>query len=1119
MNTQPACCPQCGAQLPGDAPHGLCPRCLLALNLAAETADGPPVPSAPMPPIEELAPHFPQLEILECLGRGGMGVVYKARQKSLNRLVALKLLAPERTDDAAFVTRFEREAHALAALSHPNIVTVYDFGQAGGFCFLLMEFVDGVNLRQAMHASRFSPEQALAMVPPICEALQYAHEHGIVHRDIKPENLLLDREGRIKIADFGIAKIVAGRGAGDPLATPPATDGTPGSLSLAAGTPQYMAPEQASDPAHVDHRADIYSLGVVLYEMLTGELPKADLVPPSKRVQVDVRLDEIVLRALERTPELRFQTAADLRTQVETVVHAPAPGIHATAVRAAESWLAIMDRGDYARTWSAAAPRFHAAVTESAWVAKCEKVRQPLGRLVSRKLRPFASPEPSSADRLEVKYDSRFDGLGAAVETVTLRREAPEGWKVTAYLIRPAGYDEKAALPTSAPLKTARGYFTTPEFLATPAGGFWKHQATGELSLYHDRLLFVSGTGRTTIPLRSLRQLAAARGPRWTSPAGHEYLSLVFDDNGLQRQLLFLAGTGLFRLASDTASVAQEWIGAIQDVVAASGLAPVPMAAGGTLVVSASPWMAAIVLTPLAVLALLLAVGPVLRQWTHLSVVELALLVLSVFAVGWIIAGGRRRHSLAPGPDAPVPVPTSAAVPPPEAFMYGLRSPAAARCARLAWLGFLGFLGSIPGWERMWGFAGFFGFVGLATIVEIVHRWRTGTLPSHGRTWWHKAIVSILLAVVISLPVHLFLLQVYVLPNDSASPELPKGSRVLVWKQARSFSAGDMIVYQQDDKAWAGRVVRVGDSELVVQRNKSGEFTVPRAHVIGKVIMQTRGAASGPEAHDAKAEAAPPPLVPRRVEKWQNDVPFEADPQLRYVAWVPEDGSDSLQLWTSDGAPQAGRGDIPPEVWAFWMEHSSKYVRESLPGVHRLIAFFSAPAIDQESDVRLSLFTPEGTEIGVKTWFHIAGDDGWTMIACRLPGAQVAKPVIVRLRLTAGTWQIPETFPVDFRGGQACGNIVVGGTGEDTEHRAFITVQTDEKKLPVPQWSMLAKLSDGTVVHSSHSDSFVLDGQSTSTVRFPHPLSDLSGFMLRFRDARDTEFKQVRLPPLPAAPH
>ena len=276
--------------------------------------------STAVPTPDELAPLFPQLEIMECLGRGGMGVVYKARQKALDRFVALKLLAPERVSDPAFSSRFEKEALALAKLSHPNIVTVHDFGSVGDGeahrFYLIMEFVDGVNLRQAMTAGRFTPEQGLAIVPPVCEALQYAHEQGIVHRDIKPENLLLDREGRVKIADFGIAKMV-GEVAG--LQTVSASQGT---HSFVGGTPRYMAPEQASDPTHVDHRADIYSLGAVLYELLTGEAPNGALEPPSHRAKMDVRLDEVVLRALASTPELRFQTAGEFRTQLETVVSA-----------------------------------------------------------------------------------------------------------------------------------------------------------------------------------------------------------------------------------------------------------------------------------------------------------------------------------------------------------------------------------------------------------------------------------------------------------------------------------------------------------------------------------------------------------------------------------------------------------------------------------------------------------------------------------------------------------------------------------------------------------------------------------------------------------------------------
>jgi len=315
-------CPRCGAALPSDATAGLCPRCLMAEAMAPTQVGAEPVAARPTLAPAELAPFFPQLEILECLGRGGMGVVYKARQKSLNRIVALKLLAPERVRDAQFAERFTREAQALAALSHPNIVTIYDFGQAGGFYFLLMEFVDGLNLRQLLRMRKFTPEEALAIVPPLCDALQRAHDRGIVHRDIKPENLLLDKDGRVKVADFGIAKImgaVDGGGKGVGASVPQNTTQT------AVGTPNYSAPEQKTDPQRVDSRADIYSLGVVFYEMLTGELPGKRIEPPSRKVQIDVRLDEVVLRALQQKPELRFQQVSEIKTMVETIVQSPEP--------------------------------------------------------------------------------------------------------------------------------------------------------------------------------------------------------------------------------------------------------------------------------------------------------------------------------------------------------------------------------------------------------------------------------------------------------------------------------------------------------------------------------------------------------------------------------------------------------------------------------------------------------------------------------------------------------------------------------------------------------------------------------------------------------------------------
>ena len=304
-------CPKCGLPIPDEAPQGLCPkRVLLQASIPTEGGKGQPAPSR-----DEVAAAFPQLEILELIGQGGMGFVFKARQPKLERLVALKILPQALAADAAFAERFSREGRLLARLSHPNIVAIYDFGQAGGYFYLLMEYVDGVNLRQAMRAGRFTPAQALVVVPKICEALQFAHNEGILHRDIKPENILVDVRGRVKIADFGIAKLV---GDTQPEA---ALTGT----SARLGTPHYMAPEQLEKPGTVDHRADIYSLGMVFYEMLTGELPLGRFQPPSHKVEMDVRLDEVVLHALEKEPSRRFQHASQVRTAVETIARGEPP--------------------------------------------------------------------------------------------------------------------------------------------------------------------------------------------------------------------------------------------------------------------------------------------------------------------------------------------------------------------------------------------------------------------------------------------------------------------------------------------------------------------------------------------------------------------------------------------------------------------------------------------------------------------------------------------------------------------------------------------------------------------------------------------------------------------------
>ncbi len=318
MNTDPKLCSSCGTVLDSSAPGGLCPRCLMAGAMLPTDPAISPRPTA-SPTVEQVAAAFPQLEVLALIGTGGMGAVFRARQPKLNRLVALKVLPASLAErDPAFAERFEREGQMLARLHHPNIVAVYDSGRAGDFFYLLMEHVDGVNLRQAMHASRFTPAQALGIVPRICDALQFAHDEGVLHRDIKPENILLDSKGRVKLADFGIGKMI-GHGTHESNESHTTHESHLTQSGTALGTPQYMAPEQRDRPGDVDHRADIYSLGVVFYELLTGELPVGKFAPPSQISASDPRVDAIVAQALEKERERRQGSAAEVKTQVETM--------------------------------------------------------------------------------------------------------------------------------------------------------------------------------------------------------------------------------------------------------------------------------------------------------------------------------------------------------------------------------------------------------------------------------------------------------------------------------------------------------------------------------------------------------------------------------------------------------------------------------------------------------------------------------------------------------------------------------------------------------------------------------------------------------------------------------
>ncbi len=307
-------CPRCGSPLTNDpAAAGVCLRCVAAVALEEEAAD--PAPSA-RPPLDvaSIAVHFPAYELGAELGRGATGAVYRAKHRALGRDFALKIIAEDVAARPGFAERFEREARTLGGLAHPGIVAVHDAGRAGPWFFLAMELVDGVDLRQMLRAERVAPREALAIVAQMCDALQYAHDQGVVHRDIKPENVLVDRLGRVRILDFGLARLVREGADGLHLTR----------TGQVMGTPLYMAPEQWRTPLAVDHRADIYSLGVVFYELLTGELPVGRFPPPSQRVELDVRLDEVVFKTLEREPERRYQHASEVKADVQ---HASSPRV------------------------------------------------------------------------------------------------------------------------------------------------------------------------------------------------------------------------------------------------------------------------------------------------------------------------------------------------------------------------------------------------------------------------------------------------------------------------------------------------------------------------------------------------------------------------------------------------------------------------------------------------------------------------------------------------------------------------------------------------------------------------------------------------------------------------
>src|SRR5438477_2311073 len=343
-------CPKCGAEIPADAPEGGCPGCLLESGLrllAGEDEDAPTVaPKQQRTTSERLVEILGELgdyELLEEIGRGAQGVVFRARQKSLNRTVALKVISLGQWASKAHLKRFRREAEAAASLDHPSIVPIYEVGERDGSCYFSMKFVEGGQLDEVVRRIPMSIRQAVELIAKVARTVHYAHEHLILHRDIKPGNILLDAKGEPHLTDFGLARLVE-------------SESSVTQTLDVLGTPSYMAPEQAvGNNAAVSNATDVYGLGAVLYQLLTGHPPFAggttyqtiklleDTEPRPPRLlnpKIDRDLSTICLKCLEKDPKRRYPSALALAEDLERwLKHEPILARHTGVFARGKKWV------------------------------------------------------------------------------------------------------------------------------------------------------------------------------------------------------------------------------------------------------------------------------------------------------------------------------------------------------------------------------------------------------------------------------------------------------------------------------------------------------------------------------------------------------------------------------------------------------------------------------------------------------------------------------------------------------------------------------------------------------------------------------------------------------------
>ena len=328
-------CPECGRSYQASAVMGQCPTCLMAAAIGPEQAREADRPKSLDPTRADLEKAFPELEVIECLGKGGMAAVYKVRHRAVDRLAALKVLLVDPIDDPIMADRFAAEGDILKSIDHPHVIRAFSAGERAGYLYLLLELVQGPTLRQVMQSGPIPPLTAIYAAIHISNGLGYVHQRGFIHRDIKPDNILLHAGsepfsdaldkflaagGRLRVADFGLATTACDLPGKRQLTLP----------NHRLGTPDYMAPECRNGVSRADLRMDVYGLGVMIYEMLTGDLPLGRCPVPSRRCNVIPEIDDVVMKCLEHDPARRYSDASVVRHELTLVL---------TAARQRRGWL------------------------------------------------------------------------------------------------------------------------------------------------------------------------------------------------------------------------------------------------------------------------------------------------------------------------------------------------------------------------------------------------------------------------------------------------------------------------------------------------------------------------------------------------------------------------------------------------------------------------------------------------------------------------------------------------------------------------------------------------------------------------------------------------------------